>query len=67
MNTKYETLDEYLDDLNAIKEKIAERTRGRTLKQVTAYFARSAQRLRELTGLKLRVRRERGKRSAAKP
>ncbi len=53
MKAKYETLDEYLDDLDAIKEKIAERTHGMTAKQVQAYFARSAQRLRQLTGLKV--------------
>ena len=66
MNANYETLDDYLDDLDAIKEKIAERTRGMTAKQVKAYFARSAQRLRDLTGLKLRVRRAPRKASAAK-
>ena len=57
MKTKYETLDEYLDDLDTIKEGVAEKTRGMTTKQVEAYFAGSAQRLRELTGQKLRVRR----------
>jgi hypothetical protein len=57
MKAKYETLDEYLDDLDAIKEGIAQRTRGMTAEQVQAYFAGSAQRLRELTGLKLRIRR----------
>ena len=67
MSAKYETLDEYLDDLDAIKAKIAERTRAMTTEQVQAYFARSAQRLRQLTGLKLRVRRGSRKRSTAKP
>ncbi len=67
MSAQYETLDEYLDDLDAIKAKIAEKTRGMTAQQVRAYFARSAQRLRQLTGLKLRVRRGSRKRSTAKP
>jgi hypothetical protein len=66
MTGKYETLDDYLNDLDAIKEKVAERTRGMTARQVKAYFARSAQRLRELTGLKLRVRRASRKPSPAK-
>ena len=57
MKATYETLDDYLDDLDAVKEKSAERTRGMSAKQVQAYFAHSAQRLRDLTGLKLRVRR----------
>ncbi len=57
MNDNYETLDDYLDDLDAIKEKVAEKTRGMTAKEVKAYFAGSARRLRELTGEKLRVRR----------
>jgi hypothetical protein len=60
---KYETLDEYLDDLDTIKEKVAEKTRGMTAKQVLAYFAQSERRLRELTGQKLRVCR--GSRKAA--
>ena len=59
MKAKYETLDEYLDDLDAIKEKIAEKTCAMTAKQVKEYFAGSARRLRELTGQKLRVRRPR--------
>lgn len=66
MKAKYETLDEYLDDLDAIKAKIAERTRGMTTEQVQAYFAGAEQRLRESTGLKLRVRRAPRKRSSAK-
>ena len=41
MKAKYETLDEYLDDLDAIKEKVAEKTRGMTISQVKAYFAGS--------------------------
>jgi hypothetical protein len=50
MKAKYETLDEYLDDLDAIKEQVADKTRGMTTSQVKAYFAGSARRLRELTG-----------------
>ena len=57
MKAKYETLDEYLHDLDAIKEKIAEETAGMTTKQVIAYFNGAARRLRELTGQDLRVRR----------
>jgi hypothetical protein len=56
MIKKYQTLDAYLDDLDAIKEKVAEKTGGMTMREVKAYFARSARRLRELTGIKLRVR-----------
>jgi hypothetical protein len=59
MKRKYETLDEYLDDLDAIKEKVADKTRGMTTKQVIAYFAGAARRLRKLTGQKLGVRRAR--------
>jgi hypothetical protein len=57
MKRTYETLDAYLDDLDAIKAKIAEKTRGMTADEVRAYFARSPERLQQLTGLKLRVRR----------
>jgi hypothetical protein len=66
MKAKYETLDEYLDDLDAIKEKEAENTRGMTLKQVQAYYAGAARRLRALTGQKLRVRRAGSKVPTAK-
>jgi len=57
MTGKYETLDEYLDDLDAIKEKVAEKTSGMTTQEVLAYFAGAQQRLRERTGHKLRSRR----------
>jgi hypothetical protein len=57
MKRTYETLDAYLDDLDAIKAKIAEKTQGMTAEAVRAYFARSPKRLHELTGIKLRVRR----------
>ncbi len=43
MKRSYETLDEYLDDLDKIKEGIAEETDGFTPKQVQAYFARARQ------------------------
>jgi hypothetical protein len=66
MKPKYETLDDYLNDLDAIKERVAEKTRDMTPEQVQAYFAESARRLRELTGQKLRVRRSRRKVSKAK-
>jgi len=66
MKAKYETLDEYLDDLDAIKEQVAEKTRGMTTKQVKAYFARSARRLSELTGQELRVRGAKRKDATAK-
>jgi hypothetical protein len=66
MKRKYETLDEYLDDLDAIKEKIAEKTRGMTAGQVKAYFAESERRLHALTGQKLRTRRPGRKRAAVK-
>jgi hypothetical protein len=66
MKPKYETLDEYLDDLDAIKAKIALETQEMTAKQVKAHFAGAQQRLQELTGLKLRVRRPTRKVSTAK-
>jgi hypothetical protein len=64
MKANYETLDDYLDDLDAIKEKVAEETRGMTTKEVVAHFARAKQRLVELTGQKLR-RRPRAKRKVS--
>jgi hypothetical protein len=66
MNAKYETLDAYLDDLDAIKEKVAKKTRGMTAKQAKDYFAGAARRLHELTGIKLRLRGGRRKRSIAR-
>lgn len=50
MKTSYETLDDYLDALDAIKEKVAEEARGMTAKQVKAYFARGARTLRRTDG-----------------
>jgi len=64
MRGKYETLDEYLDDLDAIKEKVAEKTSGMTSEEVLAYFAGAERRLYELTGQKLRTRRRKRKVSA---
>jgi hypothetical protein len=66
MKRKYETLDEYLDDLDRIKEKIAEETEGMTTKQVIAYFAGGARRLRQSTGQELRLRRPGRKASPGK-
>jgi hypothetical protein len=57
MKRTYETLDACLDHPDAIRAKIAQKTRRMTAKEVRAYFARSAKRLHDLTGLKLRVRR----------
>lgn len=56
MKTSYETLDDYLDALDAIKEKVAEQTRGMTAKQVKAYFARGARRLQLATKPRRRSR-----------
>ena len=57
MTANYETLDAYLDALDAIKEKVAEETQGMSAKQVKAYFARAGRQLQEATGQKVRVRR----------
>jgi hypothetical protein len=59
-------LDEYLDDLDAIKAAAAEKTRGMTTEEVIAYFAGAARRLEAKTGIKLRVRRAPRKSSSAK-
>jgi len=67
MKAKYETLDEYLDDLDAIKAAIAEKTDSMTPEQVQAYFAGAEQRLRELAGQKPRPRRHGRKATPAKP
>ena len=66
MKPKYETLDAYLDDLDAIKEKVADKTRGMTTKQVLKYFAGAARRVHELTGQKLRVHRAKRKTTTKK-
>jgi len=66
MRTKYETLDEYLDDLDAIKEKVAEETDGMNATQVKRYFAQAVRKLEQATGVKLRLRRPGRKSSTAK-
>jgi hypothetical protein len=66
MKAKYETLGDYLDALDAIKQQVSEETRGMTAKQVKAYFGRAARALQEATGEKVRVRRGRRSVSAAK-
>jgi uncharacterized lipoprotein len=66
MMARYETLDEYLDDLDAIKEKIAEETAGMTAKQLKQYYATGLKALEKKIGRKLRVRRPRRKTSVAK-
>ena len=66
MKQKYETLDEYLDDLDAIKEKVVDKTQGMTSKQIQAYFAGSARRLTQVTGLKIQMRTTKRKTSTAK-
>jgi hypothetical protein len=66
MKAQYETLDDYLDALDVIKEQVADRTQGMTAKQARAYFARAARRLQEATREKVRVRRPDRKRSTAR-
>jgi hypothetical protein len=67
MKVKYETLDDYLDALDVIKERVAEETHEMTAKQVKSYFARAVSRLRAATGTKVRVQRGKRKPSTAKP
>ena len=57
MREKYETLEEYLDDLDKIKEQIAEETAGMSRKEVIEYFNQALGRLEQKTGQKLRLRR----------
>ena len=66
MTKKYETLDEYLDDLDAIKEQVAENIRDMSPEQVSAYFAGAARRLQEKIGPKRRPRRSRQRTTTAK-
>ena len=66
MNAKSETLDDFLNYLDTIKEKVAEETRGMNAKQVKQYFAGAARRLQEATGQKVRIRRRTRNVSAAK-
>jgi hypothetical protein len=57
MKTKYETLDDYLDALDLIKENVAAETQGMTEKEIKAYFAGTKRRLEKATGQRVRVRR----------
>jgi hypothetical protein len=57
MKETYETLDDYLDELDRIKAKVVEETKGLSARQVKAYFAQAARNLERKTGLKLQVRR----------
>jgi hypothetical protein len=45
MKPTYETLDEYLDDLDEIKARVAEETEGMDAEQVKRYFAGARQKL----------------------
>ena len=56
MKTKYETLDEYLDDLDRMKEAIAEETSELNAQQVVAYFSGARRELERRTGRKIRTR-----------
>ena len=62
MKATYQTLDDYLADLDAIKAKVAENTRGMTTKEVVAYFARVKERWLQRTRQK---KRRRGKRKVS--
>ena len=57
MKKAFRTLDQYLDALDHIKEQVADETAEMDAKHVQAYFAKARERLEELTGRKLRVRR----------
>ena len=57
MKRTYETLDGYLDDLDKIKESIANETEGLGAEQVTAYFAKARKELEKVTGRKVRTKR----------
>ena len=52
---KYETLDEYLDDLDKIKEQLADEIKGMDAKQVEAFFAERQKQREEKTKTKARV------------
>lgn len=58
MKRKFETLDEYLDYLDQIKEEIAERTKNMDSQQVVEYFAGAQKRLERATGKKLLLRKD---------
>jgi hypothetical protein len=67
MKAMYGTLDEYLDALDHIKEKVAEQTKGMNAQQVREYFADAERILQKVTGQAVRIRREKRKPSTAKP
>jgi hypothetical protein len=58
MKKTYETLDEYLDDLDQVKERIAEETEGLNPEQVKAYFAQARKTRKELARKKSTPRRK---------
>jgi glycine cleavage system protein P-like pyridoxal-binding family len=66
MKANYETLDEYLDALDGIKEKVAQETEGMNAQQAKEYFAAAPRALQEATGQTVRVRRRKRNRSTAK-
>jgi hypothetical protein len=66
MKAHYETLDEYLDALDAIKERIAEATQGMSATQAKTYFARAKREPEKATGQSVRGRRDGRKNSPAK-
>ena len=61
MKENYETLDECLDALDRIKEKVAKQTTGMNAQQVRDYFAGAARALQEATGEIVRVHHEKRK------
>ena len=67
MRKTYETLDEYLDDLDKIKESIADETQGMNAEQVRNYFAQARHELEKVTGSKVRTRRTHRKMRATDP
>jgi hypothetical protein len=66
MKAKYETLADYLDALDAIKEQVAEETEGMTAKQVKSYFALAPHELHQATGQTVKLRRASRKGSPAR-
>ena len=56
MRETYETLDEYLEDLDKIKAAVASETSGMDAKQIVAYFAQARKELERLTGMKIQTR-----------
>ncbi len=45
MKKRYETLDEYLDDLDKVKEELAKKLEGMTVDERIAYFKGARERL----------------------